>query len=234
MLVFGPVPSRRLGRSLGVNNIPPKHCTYSCAYCQIGRTRNLQFHRRNFYEPECLLRDVEEKLELVSKAGESVDFLTFVADGEPTLDVNLGQEIELLKKLGIKIAVITNASLIWRSDVREELIKADWVSLKIDTVNERVWHQINRPHGKIKLESILGGLKDFARMRDVQLNTETMLVRGMITADHPMRKEAVINFLEKADGDWTIIQRMIHQHKLVETDFNGNKFYFRKFASMEK
>ncbi|MFO7742846.1 MAG: radical SAM protein, partial [Anaerolineae bacterium] len=132
MIAFGPVPSRRLGRSLGINNIPPKICTYSCAYCQLGRTIKMEVERRPFYEPEDILRHVQDKVEKSEGAGEAIDYLTFVPDGEPTLDANLGHEIELLQPLGIKIAVISNASLVWREDVREELGQADWVSLKVD------------------------------------------------------------------------------------------------------
>jgi wyosine [tRNA(Phe)-imidazoG37] synthetase (radical SAM superfamily) len=138
MIAFGPVPSRRLGRSLGINNIPPKICTYSCVYCQVGRTHKLQVERRPFYEPQEVLRDVRAKVEKAREAGEPIEYLTFVPDGEPTLDVHLGQEIELLRPLGLPIAVISNTSLIWRQDVREDLMGADWVSLKVDAVEEEL------------------------------------------------------------------------------------------------
>jgi wyosine [tRNA(Phe)-imidazoG37] synthetase (radical SAM superfamily) len=110
MIAFGPVPSRRLGHSLGINNIPPKICTYSCVYCQVGRTINMQVKRKSFYKPEEVIHEVVKKIREAKNIGEPVDYLTFVPDGEPTLDVNLGNEIELLKTLGIKIAVITNSS----------------------------------------------------------------------------------------------------------------------------
>ena len=112
MIAYGPVPSRRLGRSLGINNIPPKICSYSCVYCQLGRTKKMQVDRTAFYEPQKLLKAVRYKVQKVRQRGESIDYLTFVSDGEPTLDINLGHAIELVKPLGIKIAVITNASLI--------------------------------------------------------------------------------------------------------------------------
>ncbi|MEJ2097833.1 MAG: radical SAM protein, partial [Deltaproteobacteria bacterium] len=118
MIAFGPVPSRRLGRSLGINNIPPKVCSYSCVYCQVGKTRRMKVDRSPFYDPQEIYRDVKKKIAKAQKKGESVDYLTFVPDGEPTLDVNLGNEIELLKSLGPKIGVITNGSLAWRKDVR--------------------------------------------------------------------------------------------------------------------
>ena len=132
MITFGPVPSRRLGRSLGINNIPPKVCSYSCAYCQVGRTTQMEVERRPFYRPEEILDEVREKVENSWEQGKAIDYLTFVPDGEPTLDINLGREIEILKPLGIKVAVISNASLIWNEGVREVLSKADWVSLKVE------------------------------------------------------------------------------------------------------
>lgn len=112
MLAFGPIPSRRLGRSLGINNIPSKNCTYSCIYCQLGQTFKKNFERRKFHEPKEILNAVRNKIIKVEELGEKIDYLTFVPDGEPTLDINLGIEIDLLKDLGIKIAVITNSSLI--------------------------------------------------------------------------------------------------------------------------
>ena len=147
MIAFGPVPSRRLGRSLGINNIPPKVCTYSCVYCQVGKTRRMQVERSPFYEPEDIFKSVRKQVKKAIKKGERIDYLTFVSDGEPTLDVNLGYEIDLLKSLGIKIGIITNASLIFREDVRTDLMKADWVSLKFDSTRKTIWRQINRPPG---------------------------------------------------------------------------------------
>ena len=176
---FGPVPSRRLGRSLGVNNIPPKVCTYSCVYCQVGRTTEMQAERRAFYEPDEIARDVQDAIEKASEAGAPVDYLTFVPDGEPTLDINLGREIDLLKPLGIQIAVITNSSLIWREDVREDLMKADWVSLKVDSVREEVWRRVNRPCRSLRLKRILDGMLEFAGAYRGELVTETMLVGGV-------------------------------------------------------
>jgi wyosine [tRNA(Phe)-imidazoG37] synthetase (radical SAM superfamily) len=179
MIAFGPVPSRRLGRSLGINNIPPKNCSYSCVYCQVGRTVKMKAERRPFYEPEQVLRAARAKIVKAGEAGESIDYLAFVPDGEPTLDIRLGQEIELMKPLGIPIAVITNASLIWRQDVRDDLMRADWVSLKVDAVEEKTWRQVSRPYGSLALASILEGALEFARAYQGELATETMLVAGI-------------------------------------------------------
>lgn len=308
MIAFGPVPSRRLGRSLGINNIPPKVCTYSCAYCQLGRTIEMRAERGAFYEPGRILGDVREKIESARASGESVDYLTFVPDGEPTLDVNLGHAIELLRPLGIQIAVITNTSLIWREDVREDLVQADWVSLKLDSTRDRIWRRINRPHRSLRLTSILDGLLEFANAYGGKLVTETMLVSGVndgddhvreiadflaqlqpstpylaiptrppadkrvqppsekainrayqvlskkvdrveyligyegnafastghveedllsITAVHPMREEAVTKFLTQAKADWTIVEGLIARGQLIETEYEGRKFYLR-------
>jgi wyosine [tRNA(Phe)-imidazoG37] synthetase (radical SAM superfamily) len=184
-LAFGPVPSRRLGRSLGINNIPPKRCTYSCVYCQLGHTVRLQVDREPFYRPERILDQVRDRVESVREKGERVDYITFVPQGEPTLEVNLGREIEALKPLGIKVAVISNGSLVWKEDVREALQNADWVSLKVDTVGEETWRRVNRPHGRLELKAILEGMLSFARDYDGALATETMLVQASTTERAP-------------------------------------------------
>lgn len=309
MIAFGPVPSRRLGRSLGINNIPPKICTYSCVYCQLGRTIKMQVDRSKFYEPEEIVSSVQNKVERAQEGGETIDYLTFVPDGEPTLDMNLGQEIALLRPLGIPIAVISNASLIWREDVRQELMKANWVSLKMDAVQEETWHKVNRPHGALQLDAILAGALDFASNFEGQLMTETMLIEDVndndddlrkvaafvaqlkpamaylaiptrppaeewaqpptegainrayqilsesvahveyligyegnafaftgnveedllsITAVHPMREDAVDEFLDRAEADWAVVRQLVEQEQLVEVQHSGHRFYLRK------
>jgi wyosine [tRNA(Phe)-imidazoG37] synthetase (radical SAM superfamily) len=179
MKAFGPVPSRRLGHSLGINNIPPKICTYSCVYCQLGRTTKMQVERNAFYKPEEIAIEVENKFERAREKSKRVDYLTFVPDGEPTLDINISKEIESLKPLNTKIAVITNASLIWREDVKNGLLEADWVSLKIDTVTDEIWRKINRPHKSLKLQTILEGTLRFADAFKGELTTETMLIQDI-------------------------------------------------------
>ena len=312
MIAFGPVPSRRLGRSLGINNIPPKVCTYSCVYCQLGRTIEMQVEPRAFYEPQEIWQDVQHKVEKAKEVRETIDYLTFVPDGEPTLDVNLGYEIELLKSLGLRVAVITNGSLIWREDVREDLRGADWVSLKVDSTQEEVWRRINRPHRTLQLASILDGMLEFAGVYSGELVTETMLVEGVndsddhlgevadflarlrparaylaiptrppaeewarppseqainrayqivservdqmeyligyegnafaftgnveedllsITAVHPMREEALSEFLMRAGADWPVVQGLIARGQLIEMEYEGRKFYMRKLRS---
>jgi wyosine [tRNA(Phe)-imidazoG37] synthetase (radical SAM superfamily) len=122
---------------------------------------------------------VRTKVTRTKGVGESIDYLAFVPDGEPTLDLHLGREIDLLRPLGLPVAVISNASLIWRQDVRKDLMKADWVSLKVDAVEEEIWQRVGRPHGRLKLASILEGALDFAKTYGGELVTETMLVAGV-------------------------------------------------------
>jgi wyosine [tRNA(Phe)-imidazoG37] synthetase (radical SAM superfamily) len=143
----------------------------------------MQMERQGFYQPEEILSAVRDKVVKARKAVEAIDYLTFVPDGEPTLDVGLGHEIDLLKQLDIPVAVITNASLIWREDVREALMKADWVSLKIDSTREEVWHKVNRPPGALQLDSILNGMLEFAKAYRGELATETMMVKGINDRD---------------------------------------------------
>jgi wyosine [tRNA(Phe)-imidazoG37] synthetase (radical SAM superfamily) len=309
--LFGPVPSRRLGQSLGINNIPPKVCTYSCIYCQLGRTSTMQVSRQVFHEPQDVSDAVQERVGKAREAGQAVGYVTFVPDGEPTLDINLGREIELMKRLNLPVAVITNASLIWRSDVREDLMGADWVSLKVDAVDESVWRRIDRPHGRLDLASILEGARAFARDFHGELATETMLVAGVndgetqlqalggflarlqperaylsvptrppaepwaqapseqavhrayhilgkhveqveyligyegnafaftgdveedllsITAVHPMREEAVSDYLARAGADWPAVHGLVAQGDLVEVEHAGHTFYLRRFG----
>jgi wyosine [tRNA(Phe)-imidazoG37] synthetase (radical SAM superfamily) len=177
-LAFGPVPSRRLGQSLGVNNIPPKHCSYSCVYCQLGRTPHITAERRRFLAPADICDVVRRRLDECRRDRVRVDYLTVVPDGEPTLDAELGELLVRLQKLGPPVAVITNGSLLDRSDVRSELGAADWVSVKVDAVNSRTWRLVDRPHGKLRLDGILEGLRVFAAGDRGTLVTETMLVAG--------------------------------------------------------
>jgi len=309
MRVFGPVPSRRLGRSVGINNIPPKVCTYSCVYCQLGSTLKMTMERKVFFQPEEILKEVEEKVSEVKKFDETIDYLTFVPDGEPTLDLNLGTKISLLKQeFDIKIAIITNSSLIWRDDVKEELTNADLVSFKIDAVTKNTWKRINRPYGKLELDKIIEGILEFSENYQGKLITEVMLVRGIndnkdclndiadyiaqinldtayiaiptrppaenwvkspdeehinlayqifnkkvknaeylisyegnvfsftgdvennilsITSVHPMRKDALEEFLNKANSDWGVVKKLIAQKEVVELVYEGKTFYMR-------
>ena len=159
----------------------------------------MQVERQKFYDPEGITQATKDKVKQSRKRGEPIDYLTFVPDGEPTLDANLGGEIGLFKSLDIKIAVITNGSLIWREDVRQDLQKADWVSLKVDVVTEKTWHRINGPHKSLKLEAILHGMLRFRKVFGGEVTTETMLVRGI--NDDLSEIERLVGFLAELKPD---------------------------------
>mgnify|MGYP001394626869 FL=1 len=193
--VFGPVPSRRLGRSLGINNIPPKICSYACIYCQLGNALGMTDQRQEFFDPQELAQEVSEKVKTLTTNQKKVDYLTVVPDGEPTLDLNLGKLLDLLKPLGIKLAVISNASLIHLPSVREDLTHADWVSLKVDSLLPEIWKAVNRPHGKVHLNQIKEGIQQFTEEYQGTLVTETMLVRNVNDGEENISK--IANFLER-------------------------------------
>jgi wyosine [tRNA(Phe)-imidazoG37] synthetase (radical SAM superfamily) len=178
-IAFGPVRSRRLGWSLGINNVPPKTCTYSCVYCQVGATDRARLERADYFAPEEIVDAVAARLAECRAAEQPVDYATFVPDGEPTLDRHLGEAIRDVADLGLKVAVLTNGTLLWRDDLREELAAADWVSLKVDTVDEPTWRRLNRPIGNLELEVVLDGMRRFVAGYRGEVVTETMLVAGI-------------------------------------------------------
>jgi len=183
MYTYGPVPSRRLGRSLGVSPIPPKTCSYSCVYCQLGRTNQLTPQRASFFPKEDIFSEIKDKL-----ASSEVDFITFVGDGEPTLSADLGWLIQMCKKHSSKsIAVITNGSLLYRQDVRNDLREADVVLPTLDAGNEEIFRRINRPHGEIGYNTMLQGQVDFRREFRGQIWLEVMLVHGLNDTEEALK-----------------------------------------------
>jgi wyosine [tRNA(Phe)-imidazoG37] synthetase (radical SAM superfamily) len=320
MIAFGPVPSRRFGKSIGINNIPPKICTYSCIYCQLGRTHTMKSTRSEFYNPETIFNDVKKKIQAAEREKEQIDYLTFVPDGEPTLDKNLGKELALLRTLpltekNIKIAVITNASLLWQNDVLNELSYVDCVSIKIDAVTKKIWQKINRPQKSLDLTRILEGITEFSHSFSGDFFTETMIIHDVndqpsefekiadfiqnirpkksflsiptrppaeswvqpasayalttayhiftahsipveflidyegnmfgytgdleenlleITAVHPMRKDGVVELLQKANESWVVVEKLLKKKKLMEIEYNNKKYYMRVFPETKK
>ncbi|MCF7890964.1 radical SAM protein [Candidatus Bipolaricaulota bacterium] len=199
MKIYGPVPSRRLGRSLGINNIPAKRCTYSCIYCQLGRTINVQVERETFFVTEKLVTEAKEKARETQEAGEKIDYLSFVPDGEPTLDKELGLKIEHLQPLEIDLAVISNGSLLWQDKVRSDLSKADWVSVKVDAASKKVWRKVNRPHKSLNLKRIKEGIRNFSKSFAGTLATETMLIENI--NDGAQEAERIANFIQELHAD---------------------------------
>lgn len=308
--IFGPVPSRRLGYSLGINHVPPKHCSYACVYCQVGRTTALEITPREFYPVEEIVNEVEEKIRECEALGQEIDYLTFVPDGEPTLDLHLAEEIIALRQFGFPIAVISNASLLKLESAREALCLADWVSLKVDSVVEETWRKINRPHHHLKLDQVMQAMYQFAHQFSGELVTETMLIKDLndsetemtsvatflnelqplkvylaipirppaelwvappdpekinlayqilhrrvvlvellatpednlfhvtsdlardvlaITAVHPLREEVVLEMARKSGQSWEVIEELIAQGLLVCLQYEGSRFYLRRF-----
>lgn len=188
--VFGPVPSRRLGKSLGVNNIPYKVCSYSCIYCQLGKAIRVSAERQEFYPPMELVDEAQKLLNNIQDETEIPDYITIVPDGEPTLDKNLGTLIRKMQTLNIPVAVITNSSLLDRPEVKDDLLMADYVSVKTDTFNEHIWKKLNVPHKSLSIEKIIKGLKNFSASFNGILTTETMLIKGINDADAELTNTA--------------------------------------------
>jgi wyosine [tRNA(Phe)-imidazoG37] synthetase (radical SAM superfamily) len=182
MYTYGPVPSRRLGRSLGVSPIPAKTCSYTCVYCQLGRTTRLQTERESFYPREDILTEIIRR-GLVTNP----DYVTFVGDGEPTLSSDLGWLIDQSKaKLDLPTAVITNGSLLFREDVRRDLQGADVVVPTLDAGNEKAFRAVNRSHRNIIFDSMLQGLIRFRQEYTGQLWLEVMLVKDLNDSDEEL------------------------------------------------
>lgn len=181
--VFGPVPSRRLGRSIGINNIPAKTCSYACLYCQVGKTTHWLKDRRTFYQPDCLVEQTRRKIAQLKNPQEKVDYLTIVADGEPTLDLHMRSLIGGLKSLGFPVAVISNATLLRDKAVRFDLCDADFISIKVDAVTNNIWKRINRPIRGLTIDEIKEGIRQFADQYRGLLVTETMVLKNVNDMD---------------------------------------------------
>lgn len=184
--IFGPVPSRRLGQSIGINHIPPKICTYACRYCQLGKAIRMQSNREAFYPVDDILKLVKNRL---NSCGQ-VDYLSLVPDGEPCLDLNLGELIKGLKSFGIPVAIISNASMLWDQKIREELSLADWVSLKVDAFSESIWRKVDCPVKSLDHQKIKEGMLTFSQMFKGKLVTESMLISGINDEEIELTKMA--------------------------------------------
>jgi len=176
--VFGPVWSRRLGRSLGIDPVPLKTCNWNCVYCQLGRTVPLVNDRRDYLPPDDIVGEVRQTLG-IRPQGE-IDWVTFLASGEPTLHASLGRMIRQVKALTrIPVAVITNGSLLCRPDVREELMTADAVLPSLDAGTPALYRTINRPHPECGFDRLVNGLDAFRWSYAGKLWVEVMLVKGL-------------------------------------------------------
>jgi len=176
--VFGPVPSRRLGRSLGVDPIPFKTCNWSCVYCQLGRTAPMKVQREVFCPPDEVIQEV--KAALKERGPDEIDWITFVGSGEPTLHADLGRMISAVKALtDIPVAVITNGSLLHLPSVREALLPADAVLPSLDAGTADLYRRINRPAKTLTFDRLIEGLAAFRSAYQGKLWIEVMLIRGL-------------------------------------------------------
>jgi len=196
--VYGPVPSRRLGQSLGIDPVPLKTCNWNCVYCQLGRTRPLTNKRNVFFPPEDIISQVKEVLK-DHKPGE-IDWITFVGSGETMLNASVGWLICEVKTLTrIPVAVITNGSLFYLPEVRQELATADAVLPSLDAGNVKLYRKINRPHPVITFEHLVDGLIAFREEYKGNYWIEVMLIRGMNDSEKALKEIASILALIKPD-----------------------------------
>jgi wyosine [tRNA(Phe)-imidazoG37] synthetase (radical SAM superfamily) len=197
--VFGPVPSRRLGRSLGIDPVPLKTCNWNCVYCQLGRTSPLVAERREWIPRGEILAGLET--ELAAHPPGDIDWVTFVASGETTLHCGLGWMIAEAHRLtDLPIAVITNGSLLYLPEVRDELMTADAVLPSLDAGDERLFRRINRPHPQATFERLVQGLFEFGRAYRGKLWVEVMLVRGLNDDEAALRGVAAALRQVRADA----------------------------------
>ncbi len=174
--IYGPVPSRRLGRSLGIDLVPFKTCTYDCIYCQLGRTTNKTMELRSYVPVKDIMNELETRL----ATGESPDYITLAGSGEPTLHLCIGEIIGLIKSMTqIPVAVLTNSSLLHLPEVRSSLMRADLVIPSLDAGDEQLFNYVNRPHSEIIFDNMVNGLIEFTRNYYGQVWLEVLLLGGV-------------------------------------------------------
>ncbi|MDQ1353998.1 MAG: hypothetical protein QG657_4307 [Acidobacteriota bacterium] len=174
--VYGPVPSRRLGHSLGIDLVPFKTCSYDCIYCQLGRTTNKTIKREEYAVIDDVLAELDRKL----SEGIVPDYISLAGSGEPTLNIRIGELIGKIKKMTrVPVAVLTNGSLLWLTEVREALMEADVVLPSLDAGDNLLFRHVNRPHKDISFNTMLQGLIDFTHEFPGSVWLEVFLIDGV-------------------------------------------------------
>ncbi len=195
--IFGPVPSRRLGFSLGVDVVSYKICSLDCIYCQVGRTTNKTVERKEYISGDDILPEVEE---ILLEQRQRLDYITFSGSGEPTLNCRMKKIINSIKKLAhIPVAVITNGTLLSQPEVREELMEADLVIPSLDAASEEAFKKVNRPHHSLAIDEIIDGLSAFSQEFQGKMWLEIMIVKGM--NDSPPETKRMAEAIEKIRPD---------------------------------
>ena len=183
--IYGPVPSRRLGISLGVRPIPKKTCNYSCIYCQLGRTKPMTNSRKMFFSVEEIIHEFDDLIQ----NNIYFDVVTIVGEGEPTLYLGLGKIIaEIKKRVKQPVAVITNGALLYDKTVRQELLQADIVLPSMDAFDEASFEMINRPYKNMIYKDVYSGLIEFSKIYQGQLWLEIMVMEGINDSDLILEK----------------------------------------------
>lgn len=194
--LYGPVPSRRLGLSLGVDVMPYKVCTLDCVYCQIGRTTNVTLERKAYIPAETVLKELERKV----AEGLEADFITMAGSGEPTLNSELGVLIDGTKAMtDIPVTVLTNGTLLYRADVRAECAKADVVLPSLDAGDEVTFQKVNRPHKDISIERLVDGISTFRREFTGQIWLEVFVAAPFNTDSEQIGK--IGKYIERIQPD---------------------------------
>jgi wyosine [tRNA(Phe)-imidazoG37] synthetase (radical SAM superfamily) len=203
--VYGPVPSRRLGRSLGVDLVPFKTCTYDCVYCQLGRTTNKTIERRKYIAIDKILAELEQKL----AAKNTPDYITVSGSGEPTLNSGIGDLIGKIKDLtDIPVAVLTNGSLLWMREVQDALMAADLILPSLDAGDENLFEYVNRPHRSISFDQMVDGIASFTRRFHGEVRLEVLLLGGVTGIPAEVEKIAsIIRRIEPARVQLNTVSR---------------------------
>ncbi len=184
--LFGPVPSRRLGLSLGVDLLPHKTCTLDCVYCESGKTTNLTIDRKMYVPVGSVIDELSAYLSTAPK----IDYITFSGSGEPTLNIGISEVVAFLKNNypHYKIALLTNSTLFYREDVRNDVLDVDLVIASIDAVSEKVFLTINRPEKKLDMTTVITGLELFREKYKNELWIEVFVIPGQNDSDYEIKR----------------------------------------------
>ena len=202
--IYGPVPSRRLGFSLGIDLVPYKTCSLDCIYCQLGRTTQKSVERKIYTQKDNVCGEVQEALNKTQR----IDYITFSGSGEPTLNSEIGAVIREIKKITtLPVAVLTNGTLLFREDVQKDLVEADVVCPSLDAASQMMFEKINRPHPVLHADSIINGLERFRELYKGQIWIEVMLIKNY--NDNTEELSRIKNSLSRIQPDRVYLNTVI-------------------------
>jgi wyosine [tRNA(Phe)-imidazoG37] synthetase (radical SAM superfamily) len=231
--VFGPVPSRRLGRSLGIDLVPFKTCTYDCIYCELGRT-TCNTVKREEYIP---LEEIKNEIAIRLNQGVNADYITLAGSGEPTLNTTIGQLIKYLKNITqIPVAVLTNGSLLWKDIVKRDIEDADLVIPSLDANNSVNFNCANRPHKSITFDMMVNGLSQFSKEYKGLFYLEVFLLGGITAIETDVKQMADIVCTIRTDKIQlnTVVRPPAEDFAYTVSNSKMNRFagYFGKIAEV--